>query len=104
MTVTGRIGPGERSAVDQAVGTGFATLLAFAHRLADRAAPEILPHFREPIPVVDKSHEGAFDPVTAADRDAERALREEVARHHPEHGFIGEEMGDVRPAARRTAT
>lgn len=87
--------------MDQAVCAGFASLLAFAHRLADRAGAEILPHFREPIPVVDKTcGAAAFDPVTAADRDAERALREEVARHYPEHGFIGEELGALRPAAR----
>lgn len=78
----------------------FASLLAFAHRLADRSGSEILPYFRAGLTVEDKGLAGVFDPVTAADRGAEQALREEVARFFPDHGFIGEEMGAVRPRAR----
>src|SRR5581483_7529192 len=34
-------------------------------------------------------------PVTAADREAERAMREVIARVYPEHGVLGEEEGEV---------
>ena len=37
--------------------------------------------------------------VTPAERDAERAMREAVLRHHPEHTIIGEELGH-RPGGR----
>lgn len=42
----------------------------------------------------DKSGGGAFDPVTEADRGAERAIRERIEARHPEHGISGEEYGD----------
>ena len=32
-------------------------------------------------------------PVTVADREAEAAIRDLIARHHPEHGVYGEEYG-----------
>lgn len=38
-----------------------------------------------------------FDPVTEADRAAERALRAAIERRFPEHGIWGEEYGMVRP-------
>jgi myo-inositol-1(or 4)-monophosphatase len=88
------------SAVDQTACAGFASLLDFAHRLADLSGAEILPYFRTALAVEDKALEGAFDPVTAADRGAEQVLRAEVARRFPEHGFIGEELGTTRSAAR----
>lgn len=86
--------------MDQSSCADFAMLLDFAHRLADRAGTIVLPHFRTAMRVEDKAPGGAFDPVTAADRGAEIALREEVARCYPDHGFIGEEMGAARTAAR----
>ena len=41
----------------------------------------------------------AFDPVTAADRGAEAAIRKLIAARFPEHGVIGEEYGEDRPDA-----
>ena len=38
-----------------------------------------------------------FDPVTAADRAAEEAIRALIERHFPDHGIIGEEYGNDRP-------
>jgi myo-inositol-1(or 4)-monophosphatase len=68
--------------------------LTFAHVLADAARAAILPHFREAHAIDDKP--GAlFDPVTEADRDAERAMRELIALHHPTHGVLGEEYGET---------
>jgi histidinol phosphatase-like enzyme (inositol monophosphatase family) len=64
----------------------------FAERLADEAALAILPYFRAPLEVEDKG--GArFDPVTEADRAAERVMRELIGREYPGHGILGEEHG-----------
>jgi histidinol phosphatase-like enzyme (inositol monophosphatase family) len=78
--------------------TDFQGYLATAHTLADRASAVILPHFRSDLSV---DHKGGtdFDPVTAADRDAEAAIRELISATYPEHGIVGEEFGDTRPAA-----
>lgn len=72
---------------------GFAALLETAHHLADLSSDVILPRFRRPIPIVDKGSKFGFDPVTAADRDAERAIGRYLARHHPAHAIVGEEHG-----------
>lgn len=71
----------------------------FALELAAVAAEVTLPGFRQDLAVVDKGAAGAFDPVTAADRDAEAALRRAVAARFPDHGVIGEEYGEDRPDA-----
>ena len=66
----------------------------------NRASAEvILPLFRAENGLEDKGGPGAFDPVTAADRGAEAAIRSLIAAHHPEHGVIGEEHGEDRPDA-----
>jgi len=69
-----------------------------AHRLADAAATATLPHFRAGLAVENKL-EGAFDPVTAADRDAERAIRDLIFNAYPDHGLLGEEFGVVEGAS-----
>lgn len=76
----------------------FASLLAAAHILADRAGAVILPHFRTAFAI---DHKGGdlFDPVTAADRAAELAIRDALAELYPEHGIIGEEYGATRADA-----
>jgi histidinol phosphatase-like enzyme (inositol monophosphatase family) len=70
----------------------FQPLLATAHALADRAGAVILPHFRTQQAV---DHKGGtlFDPVTAADRNAEAAIRQALAETYPSHGILGEEFG-----------
>ncbi len=75
-------------------------LLAFAHTLADASAKAILPFFRKCIAVDDKGGTAGFDPVTAADRAAERVIARHLATAFPDHGIIGEEYGIVRPDAR----
>lgn len=50
--------------------------------------------------VADNKVQGGFDPVTEADRAAERALRAAIELRFPEHGIWGEEFGMVRPEAR----
>lgn len=76
-----------------------AEFLAFAHRLADAAGAAIMPHYRKGIAARDKSDGGRFDPVTAADRAAEQAIRELIAKTYPSHGIIGEEFGSENTAA-----
>jgi myo-inositol-1(or 4)-monophosphatase len=70
--------------------------IAFAHRLADAAGDVIRPYFRKRIDVADKgAAKGAtFDPVTEADKGAERAIRAIIERERPEDGILGEEYGE----------
>lgn len=65
---------------------------SFFRSVAAVAAEETLPRFRAATPVDNKLAAG-FDPVTEADREAERAIRELIGRHYPGHGIIGEEHG-----------
>ncbi|WP_020699097.1 histidinol-phosphatase [Reyranella massiliensis] len=73
-----------------------AELVALANSLADAARPIAARYFRTPVTVDDKSDQS---PVTIADREAETAMRELLARHVPEHGVFGEEHGAVRTDA-----
>lgn len=68
-------------------------LSAFLHELADIAAAAVLPYFRAALTIEDKGAAGRFDPVTAADKAAERAIREAILRRFPDHAIIGEEFG-----------
>lgn len=76
------------------------TLVQFAHELADISGAAILPYFRKPLPVRNKGGPSAFDPVTAADRAAERAIRRLIRARYPEHDVIGEEYGGVEQGRR----
>ena len=69
-----------------------AAYLDFAYRTALAAGEVTLPHFRVPIAVADKGG-GGYDPVTAADRDAEAVIRAAIAKAFPDHGIRGEEHG-----------
>ncbi|MBC7133967.1 MAG: inositol monophosphatase family protein [Roseovarius sp.] len=65
-----------------------------AHALADAARDVILPYFRgDALETENKHRGGGFDPVTAADRAAERAMRAVLAERRPEDGILGEEFG-----------
>lgn len=66
--------------------------LAFLNLLADVARAAILPHFRVGT-VAETKRADQFDPVTEADRGAERAIRALIAEHRPECGVEGEEYG-----------
>jgi histidinol phosphatase-like enzyme (inositol monophosphatase family) len=66
----------------------------------NRAAGEVtLPLFRADHGLTDKGGPKGFDPVTEADRGAERAIRQMISARFPEHGVIGEEYGEDRPDA-----
>lgn len=71
---------------------------AFLKHLAGLAAAETLPRFRAAAAVTDKG-KGHFDPVTEADREAEKAIRAAIEARYPHHGIVGEEFGDRNPDA-----
>lgn len=75
-------------------------LVDFAHTLADASGQAIRPYFRVPIDVSNKEGDRGFDPVTAADKSAERVISAAVASRFPDHGFIGEEHGTRLPDAK----
>ena len=66
---------------------------AFVDELAAISGETIKPFFRSALGIENKSRTGGFDPVTAADRAAEAAMRTLIKRTFPEHGIIGEEFG-----------
>src|SRR5215207_3218192 len=66
---------------------------AFVDELAEASGEALLPFFRTSLAIEDKSRGGPFDPVTAADRAAEGAMRALIQRTFPDHGIIGEEFG-----------
>ncbi|MDQ7029387.1 MAG: inositol monophosphatase family protein [Ardenticatenia bacterium] len=72
------------------------TLLEFALEAAWEAGRITLGYFQTRLPVELKAD---ASPVTEADRQAERIVRELVARYWPEHGLIGEEFGHERADA-----
>jgi myo-inositol-1(or 4)-monophosphatase len=71
----------------------------FVDRLAAVSGEIILPFFRTSLGVENKSRSGGFDPVTAADRTAESAMRNLIRAQFPEHGIMGEEFGNERADA-----
>lgn len=69
----------------------IARLTAFARALADAAKAETVARFRSGAAADNKAGPGDFDPVTEADRAAERAMRALIAETFPSHGIEGEE-------------
>ncbi|HEV2080375.1 MAG TPA: inositol monophosphatase family protein [Allosphingosinicella sp.] len=69
-------------------------LLDFAHRLADAARGETLHRWQAGCIVDNKGGEAEFDPVTEADREAERVMRALIEEEYPDHGVVGEEFPD----------
>ncbi|SNS21467.1 histidinol-phosphatase [Antarctobacter heliothermus] len=65
-----------------------------AEALADAAGKVILPYFRQHgLATENKATGAAFDPVTVADRAAERAMRDLLAQRRPNDAILGEEYG-----------
>ncbi|WP_282151686.1 histidinol-phosphatase [Ruegeria atlantica] len=76
--------------------------LEVAEEMADAARAAILPYFRQTnLHTANKLDDG-FDPVTIADRNAEKAMRAVLARHRPEDGIFGEEFGREEGSSGRT--
>jgi myo-inositol-1(or 4)-monophosphatase len=72
---------------------------AFVDELAAVSGETIRPFFRTALGIENKSRSGDFDPVTAADRAAEAAMRALIKRTFPAHGIVGEEFAAERPDA-----
>jgi myo-inositol-1(or 4)-monophosphatase len=73
--------------------TTRAALAETAHALADAARVATLRHFRTAGLSADNKAALGFDPVTAADREAEQAMRAILARMRPDDAILGEEFG-----------
>ncbi|NDW04603.1 histidinol-phosphatase [Jiella pacifica] len=73
----------------------------FLLQLADAADRETLPRFRAGGGIDNKLSGGDFDPVTEADRAAERAIRKLIGAHFPDHAIVGEEYGETGGGDRR---
>jgi myo-inositol-1(or 4)-monophosphatase len=71
---------------------------SFVDQLATASGDTILPFFRTALAVENKKA-GGFDPVTAADRAAENAMRALIRKNFPAHGILGEEYGSERADA-----
>jgi inositol-phosphate phosphatase/L-galactose 1-phosphate phosphatase/histidinol-phosphatase len=66
-----------------------AVFLVFAHELADAAGEVLRRYYRAPVEIAYKADES---PVTTADREAERRMRDLIAARFPDHGIEGEEF------------
>lgn len=64
-----------------------------AIQLAELAANAIRPYFRNAPNIENKAGETAFDPVTEADKAAERVIRDYLGLHRPQDAVEGEEYG-----------
>ncbi|WP_170331584.1 histidinol-phosphatase [Ruegeria arenilitoris] len=67
--------------------------LEVADKMADAARAAILPYFRQSNLETDNKLSAGFDPVTVADREAEKAMRAVLAEFRPNDGILGEEFG-----------
>ena len=67
-----------------------ASYIELAGRLADIARPIVARYFRSDLAIADKAD---ASPVTAADREAEAAIRAVLEAECPDHGILGEEHG-----------
>ncbi|MCE5230543.1 inositol monophosphatase family protein [bacterium] len=74
-------------------------LLEYAHfaaHLAREAGKVTLKYYRSMLQIERKSDQS---PVTVADRETERYLVETIRSVYPDHGILGEELGEVNPDA-----
>jgi len=76
-----------------------ADLDAFVLELNRASGAIILPLFRGDHGIENKSTTRHYDPVTLADKGAEAEIRRLISLHYPDHGVIGEELGEDRPDA-----
>ncbi len=77
-------------------GTCPTSFIRLAPELAELSGEIIRRYFRTPLAVETKAD---TSPVTAADREAEAAMRQRIEAECPDHGVIGEEFGPARADA-----
>ena len=68
-------------------------IIATAHAAADVAREITLKYFRGTALDTTSKKDAGFDPVTAADRGSEQAMRAVIASMRPDDGILGEEFG-----------
>jgi myo-inositol-1(or 4)-monophosphatase len=74
------------------IGMDRAELKDVAERMADAARVETLRYFRGADLGIANKLDGGFDPVTVADKAAEKAMRSVLAELRPDDGILGEEF------------
>ena len=84
--------------VDSTSGLEFNMDRAFFAELSGAARTAITAELERGL-VADNKISAGFDPVTEADRAAERVMRALIEGRYPAHGIWGEEYGMVRPEA-----
>jgi histidinol-phosphatase len=67
-------------------------------RAAEAAGEIAMKYYRGGFEVTIKADQ---TPVTQADREAEQAIKAVLRRAYPDHGFLGEELGEEGPKERR---
>ena len=77
-------------------GIEVSSLTDFAASLADKAAAVTMAYFKSPIDIENKLKGDGFDPVTKADQEAEKAIRDLINKQYPDHDIFGEEYGHTK--------
>jgi histidinol phosphatase-like enzyme (inositol monophosphatase family) len=72
-------------------------IINFANNLADISGQVIRKYFRQNFDETEKDNQ---TPVTKADKEAEKAIRDAIIQKFPDHGIIGEEFGSINPNAK----
>jgi len=71
-------------------------LIAFIKHLTSGTGKIIRDYYRVPVNIETKADSS---PVTIADKKAEEFLREAIMKEFPDHGILGEEIGEMNPKA-----
>lgn len=66
-----------------------------AFEATEQASRVTLSYFRSSLAIDDKRKNDAWDPVTIADKQAERVMREVILNAFPDHNILGEEEGHL---------
>jgi len=69
----------------------------FTRKLCAETEKKILSIYENPEMAIEQKEDQT--PVTLADRETERTIRESIEILYPEHGIIGEEYGETKPDA-----
>ena len=72
------------------------SIIDTANALADAARRVILPRFRSDLLITENKSFQSFDPVTDADKIAEKAMINELKRLRPTDSVFGEEYGELK--------
>jgi inositol-phosphate phosphatase/L-galactose 1-phosphate phosphatase/histidinol-phosphatase len=72
-------------------------IINFGNHLADISADVIRKYFRQDLGEVEKDNQ---TPVTLADQQSEKIMRDAIIQNFPDHGIIGEEFGAINPSAK----